>query len=115
MKLMEKLKLYLDTSILSAYFDYSKPIRQLITQKWFENEAVRFNLFVSVITIEEIEKIYNEEKRNNNKSLILNHGIEVLKITEDAKDLAEEYMKQGAIPDSEPERLSYSYSSIKRN
>lgn len=100
---MEKLKLYLDTSILSAYFDYSKPLRQLITQKWFENEAEKFNLFVSVITIEEIEKIYNEEKRSNNKSLILSHRIEVLKFTEEAKELAEEYMKQGAIPDSEPE------------
>jgi hypothetical protein len=34
-----KTKLYLDTSIPSAFFDTSKPVRQLITQKWFENEA----------------------------------------------------------------------------
>jgi cytochrome bd-type quinol oxidase subunit 1 len=32
-----KTKLYLDTSIPSAYFDTSKPVRQLMTQKWFEN------------------------------------------------------------------------------
>lgn len=30
---MKKLKIYLDTSIISAYFDYWKPVRQLITQK----------------------------------------------------------------------------------
>lgn len=100
---MKKLKLYLDTSILSAYFDCSKSLRQLITQKWFENEAGKFNLFISVVTIEEIEKIYNKEKRDNNKSLILKHGIKVLKFAEDARLLAEEYMEQGAIPDSEPE------------
>jgi hypothetical protein len=34
-----KTRLYLDTSIPSAFFDTSKPVRQLITQKWFENEA----------------------------------------------------------------------------
>ena len=32
-------KIYLDTSVPSAYYDASKPIRQLITQKWFENES----------------------------------------------------------------------------
>ena len=32
----KKIKLYLDTSVPSAYYDSSKPIRQLITQKWFE-------------------------------------------------------------------------------
>jgi hypothetical protein len=37
-----KTKLYLDTSIPSAYFDYNKPVRQLITQKWFENNAKNF-------------------------------------------------------------------------
>ena len=31
-------KLYLDMSIPSAYYGNSKPIRQLITEKWFENE-----------------------------------------------------------------------------
>ncbi|MEW6089210.1 MAG: type II toxin-antitoxin system VapC family toxin [bacterium] len=98
-----KTKIYLDTSIISAYFDYSKPIRQLITQKWFENETERFELFVSVITIEEIEKFKNIEKRENIKNLLVEHKIEVLKFTEEAKKLAEEYIKRGAIPKSEPE------------
>jgi len=54
-----KMKLYLDTSIPSAYFDYSKPVRQLITQKWFENNASLYKLHISVITIEEIEQLKN--------------------------------------------------------
>ena len=51
-----KTNLYLDTSIPSAYFDISKPARQIITQKWFELDSEHYNLFVSVITIEEIEQ-----------------------------------------------------------
>lgn len=40
-----KFRIYLDTSIPSAYFGFSKPLRQLITQKWFENEAKYFEIF----------------------------------------------------------------------
>ena len=59
-----KIKLYLDTSVPSAYFDYSKPIRQIITQKWFENDASLYELYISVITIEEIEQLRNINKKN---------------------------------------------------
>ena len=52
-----KTKLYLDTSIPSAFYDTSKPVRQLITQKWFENEADSFDLYISTLTIEEIKRI----------------------------------------------------------
>lgn len=99
----EKIKLYLDTSIPSAYYDNSKPIRQLITQKWFENEAVSHDLYISVITIEEIERLRNEEKKQNLKELILNSNMKILELTEKAKDLANEYISNGAIPKSEPE------------
>ena len=53
------IKLYLDTSIPSAYFDYSKPVRQLITQKWFENDASLFELYISVITDRHIPFLNN--------------------------------------------------------
>ncbi len=96
-------KIYLDTSIPSAYFDYSKPVRQLITQKWFENESKNYDLHISVITIEEIEKFSNTEKRNGIKNLILDRKPHILELTEEAKDLAHQYMKKGAIPKSEPE------------
>jgi len=98
-----KIKLYLDTSIPSSYFDYSKPLRQLITQKWFENDAFIYELFISVITIEEIEKLENLNKKNEIRKLILNHKMNVLEISTEAIDLANEYIKNSAIPESEPE------------
>lgn len=97
------IKLYLDTSIPSAYFDYSKPLRQLITQKWFENDAFSYEIFISVITIEEIERLENINKKNEIKKLILNYNMNVLEISPKAIDLANEYIKNGAIPKSEPE------------
>ena len=56
-------KLYLDTSIPSAYYDTSKPLRQLITQKWFELEIKKYELYSSVVTIQEINKLENKDKR----------------------------------------------------
>ena len=97
------MKLYLDTSIPSAYFDYSKPVRQLITQKWFEHEAASYELYMSVITIEEIERFPNETKRENIKDLTVDYNMNVLELTQEAVDLANEYMAKGAIPSSEPE------------
>jgi predicted nucleic acid-binding protein len=96
-------KLYLDTSIPSAYYDTSKPLRQLITQKWFENEAHLYNLFISVLTIEEIDKLENTTKRENIKSLVLKFNMEVLQISPEIKELADIYISKGAIPGSEPE------------
>ena len=54
---MGKVKLYVDTSIPSAFHDTSKPLRQLMTQKWFEFDAIDYELYTSGITIQEIEKI----------------------------------------------------------
>jgi predicted nucleic acid-binding protein len=98
-----KTKLYLDTSIPSAYFDTSKPIRQLISQKWFENESQQFELYISVLTIEEINNLKNGEKRENIKDLILKFNMDVLQINPKAQELAGVYISNGAIPESEPE------------
>ncbi|MBF0235461.1 MAG: hypothetical protein HQK65_20865 [Desulfamplus sp.] len=73
-----RIRLYLDTSIPSAFYDTSKPLRQLITQKWFENDSIFYELFISVITIEEIEKIKNEIKKNNISELVVNHILKFL-------------------------------------
>ena len=99
----KKIRLYIDTSVPSAYYDTSKPVRQLITQKWFENEASSYELYISAITIKEIGRIKNEVKKRNIGDLILNHNIRILELTDKAKDLADEYMDTGAIPKSEPE------------
>lgn len=98
-----KTKLYLDTSIPSAFYDTSKPLRQLMTQKWFENEAPLYDIYVSVLTIEEIDRLKNIGKREKIKDLILKRHVDVLTISTEIKELADTYMSKGAIPKSEPE------------
>jgi len=67
-------KLYLDTSIPSAYCDNSKPVRQLITQKWFENEAYYYELYISNLVFEELSKLSNQEKRETIEDLLYKHS-----------------------------------------
>ena len=67
----ETVTLYLDTSIPSAYYDTSKPVRQLITQKWFEHKASRYRLYTSVTAIDEIDAFGNLTKRQQIKDLLL--------------------------------------------
>ena len=98
-----KMKLYLDTSIPSAYYDNSKPVRQLITQKWFENDANRFELYVSNLVFEELSRLINEWKRKAIEDLIFIYKINVLQLNKEALSLANIYMSNGAIPTSEPE------------
>ncbi|OIP87005.1 MAG: hypothetical protein AUK24_10085 [Syntrophaceae bacterium CG2_30_49_12] len=99
----KKTKLYLDTSIASAYYDTSKPVRQLVTQKWFENKASSYDLYTSITAIEEIDEIENFVKRQNIRALILDYDVKVLELSEASVILSEDYMKSGAIPRSEPE------------
>ena len=98
-----KSKLYLDTTIPSAYYQYGKPIRQLITQKWFENESLAFDLYTSIVTIKEVNKFPNIEKGDKIENLIIDYNIKILELTQPAIKLANEYMLKGAIPKSEPE------------
>ena len=98
-----KTKLYLDTSIPSAFYDTSKPLRQLMTQKWFENEVHFFDLYISALTIEEVDRIERIGKRENIKNLILKYETNILRISDEIKQLADIYISEGAIPKSEPE------------
>jgi predicted nucleic acid-binding protein len=91
---MKKMKIYLDTSIISAYFDYRKPVRQLITQKWFQNDIGNFDTYISSLVVQEI---------NNNKDLLLmekmfelisEYEFSVLEIDKDSLELAELYRRE---------------------
>jgi predicted nucleic acid-binding protein len=98
-----KTTLYLDTSIPSAYFDTSKPVRQLMTQKWFENETSRYNLVTSIVAVEEIRMLKNKEKRENIENLLADYNVRFLDLTEEALNLSKQYMNKGAIPETETE------------
>lgn len=51
----------------SALYATLKPVKQLITQKWFEHDASSYELYTSITAIEEIDELGNLEKRQHIK------------------------------------------------
>lgn len=99
----KRIRLYLDTSVPSAFYDTSKPVRQLITQKWFENRASSYELYIGTTALKEISRLENMIKKQNIRDLIFDHNIKILELSEEAVKLADEYIRKGAVPKSEPE------------
>ncbi len=91
---MSKPKLYLDTSIISSYFDLRKPVRQLITQKWFENDFDKFECFASTIVVNEIEKNTDKDLELKMKDFINNYSIPILELNKSILDLANLYREE---------------------
>ncbi len=91
---MKRLKIYLDTSILSAYFDMRKPARQLMTQKWFQNDLKNFSAFISTLVLEEINAHSDEAVKDEMLSLINRNAIQVLEIDDVVLKIAAAYRKK---------------------
>lgn len=88
---MSIFQIYLDTSVISAYFDVYKPVRQIITQKWFQQQAHNFSLFASTLVIEEIQKNTDQELMKNMLTLLNTYSVSILAINDDIDHLAEAY------------------------
>jgi predicted nucleic acid-binding protein len=84
-------KIYLDTSVISAYFDYQKPVRQLITQKWTQQNAKEFDLFVSTLVLEEIDKNTDLELKEKMLNLLDSLSISILEVNDEIFKLASIY------------------------
>ncbi|MGA1825935.1 MAG: PIN domain-containing protein [bacterium] len=93
-----KSRIYLDTSIPSAYYDTRVPIRQLITQKWFTYEVSNYELYVSQIVLAEINRTDDSVIRDNLIELVLGNNTQVLDTNDEAENLAELYTGKKIIP-----------------
>jgi len=58
-----KLKIYLDTSVISARFDDRNPGRKVLTENFFHHvtESNQFEIYISDLTMDEITKTKNLE------------------------------------------------------
>ena len=92
---MEKEKIYLDTSVPSAYYDNREPFRMELTRAWWKEELNKYEVFISAVTKTEIGRTQDEEKKRQLLELIKDFF--VLDITKEVEDLAEGYIKQGII------------------
>ena len=91
------MKIYLDTLVISALFDEKNPERKLLTEEFFSKIGI-YTTYISELTIAEIDKTPDPLLRSKMKETIRNFTI--LEITESVEELAKEYVKYGAIPES---------------
>ena len=92
-----KLKLYLDTSVISALFDERNPERKSLTESFFA-EISKFDIYVSTFTLAEIEKTPDPVVKK--KMIGKVSKIQVLNITSDIEEIADEIILSGAINQS---------------
>lgn len=90
---MKKETLYLDTSVLSAYYDERAKERQDTTIKFWEEVLLNYKVFISEITVKELEDTKDETLRKKFKRLIKN--FKILKTNKKITDLANAYVKKG--------------------
>ncbi len=90
----EKLSIYLDTSVFSAYYDESNPDRMTVTRD-FWNEIRDLNLYASDLTLDELSAHPDFQIRQLLLQLTSNFDILDSKV---AADLADEYMKHEVFP-----------------
>jgi len=102
---MRKLKLYLDTSVINFLFADDAPEKQRVTQEFFEDSVSqgKFDIYVSDVVIGEIKNTKDIDKRNNLLEVIYKYNLNILSLSEEAIELADEYLKQSVIPEKKVE------------
>lgn len=89
---MKKIRsIYLDTSVISALFDDRTPERKRFTEE-FLGKLENYRVCISTVVKEEITAA-SEEPREKMMDII--GGFEILGVTVEVKELAEEYIKKG--------------------
>lgn len=89
------MKIYLDTSIVSAYFDKRVPVRMNETREFWEQIQAE-DVYISTLVLDELEAVSDDDLRY--KMLSLLYRKPVLSVTKDVEDLAKKYVTAGIFP-----------------
>lgn len=95
MRIEHRMKVYLDTSVISALFDDRNPERKQFTEEFFR-QADSFDVSISELTMAEIERTPDVSLRGSMKSTV--GRFPVLPADVNVERLAREYIRHGAVP-----------------
>jgi predicted nucleic acid-binding protein len=90
-----KNKIYLDTSVISALFDDRNPDRQTLTKLFFEN-IERFDVYISELTVREIDATQSTVKKDVMRKITSN--FKILPIEKGVEELTQKYLEYDALP-----------------
>jgi len=91
----KEIRVYLDTSVISALFDDRNPERQDLTKRFFD-EIESFEVYISEVLLAEIDATKDAQLKGKLRNTAV--SFEILSIDEESRRLANEYVKHGAIP-----------------
>ena len=94
---MKKETLYIDTSVPSAYFDGKVKERQEATIRFWVDILPNYQVYLSEITVEELENTKDKILRRKLKKLT--EGFSVLKVNKKTRDLAMVYVEKKVFPE----------------
>jgi predicted nucleic acid-binding protein len=92
---MKKLKIYMDTSLISILFDERSPEFMRWTREFWK-ALDKYDIYISDVTIAEIRETQDEELKE--KMIKVIEGFNCLEIDEDTEKLADKYVEYGAVP-----------------
>jgi len=88
-------RLYLDTTVPSAYIDARAPDRQRLTEEFWLERLPTYEPLISALVIAEIRDTRDAAKRRRLEALV--QSFTVLPVTTEAEDLADEYVDRGVV------------------
>ena len=97
MKKINKLKIYLETSVISQYYD-KRPMWMYDATRKFWKSLQKFEVFTSEIVIAELSNAPNAKKIKQFNNLIKN--FKLLRPSKESEQLKELYLQQKIIPAS---------------
>ncbi len=87
-----KLRIYLDTSVISAFYDGRAPDRQAVTQEFWAR-LEEFQAATSELTVDELRQCDDASLRAKFEERL--SGLELLPVTLEMRELAQAYVQAG--------------------
>lgn len=110
---MNKLRIYLDTSIVNFLFAEDAPDFRRVTEDFFAVHAQKYELFASEVVILEIERDPDAEHRQKLLHALHRQPIALLPGDPEIERLADLYLARGVIPAKKREdALHVAYATV---
>ena len=101
---MNKLKIYLDTSIISFLYADDSPEKKEITIEFFQSYLDKYDVFISRFVILELQNTVNSKLREKLLGSISKHDLTIIEIDKSRQEqifnLAKDYIEQKIIPEN---------------